>query len=24
VLLIRNTGNLNWFVAGIQKFDEND
>jgi len=24
VLLIRNTGNLNWFAAGIQKFDEND
>jgi hypothetical protein len=24
VLLIRNTGNLSWFAAGIQKFDEND
>jgi hypothetical protein len=23
VLLIRNTGNLNWFAAGIQKFDDN-
>jgi hypothetical protein len=23
VLLIRNQGNLNWFAAGIQKFDDN-
>jgi hypothetical protein len=23
VLLIRNTANLNWFAAGIQKFDDN-
>ena len=24
VLLIRNAANLNWFLAGIQKFDDND
>jgi hypothetical protein len=24
VLLIRNAGNLNWFAAGIQKFDDNE
>jgi hypothetical protein len=23
VLLIRNSANLNWFAAGIQKFDDN-
>jgi hypothetical protein len=24
VLLIRNAANLNWFLVGIQKFDDND